>query len=131
MELFWKAAAGVLLTTVLTLTIGRQEKDLAVVLSMAVCCMASIAAFSALEPVLDFLYRLEQLGNLQEGAFGILLKILGIGIVSEVAGHICRDGGNDALAKTLQLLATAVILQLSLPVMETLLELIRTILGGL
>ena len=131
MEVYAKVTAGVLLTTVLTLTIGRQERDLAVVLSMAVCCMASIAAFSALRPVVDFLYRLEAAGGLQEGAFRILLKILGIGLLSEVAGHICHDAGNDALGKSLHLLGTVVMLQLSLPVMETLLTMIGTILGEL
>lgn len=131
MEVFWKTAAGILIAVVLVITVGKQEKDIALLLTMAVCCMAAMAAFSFLEPVLDFLYRLEELGNLQTGVLGILLKIVGVGLVSEVAGMICQDAGNSSLARGMQLLGAAVILYLSVPVFETLLDLVESILGEL
>lgn len=129
MGLFWKAAAGILVAVVLCMTLGKQQGDLALVLTMAACCMTAIAALSFLEPVLSFLYRLEALGDLQSGVLGILLKILGVGLVSELAAMICQDGGNSALGRGMQLLGSAVILHLSLPVFELLLELMQRILG--
>lgn len=129
MALFWKAVAGLLITVVLVLAVGKQEKDLALLLAMGACVMAVMAAFTFLEPVLEFLYRLEQLGDLQTGVLGALLKITGIGLVTEIAGMICQDSGNGSLARGMQLLGTAVMLHLSLPVLETLLELVQTILG--
>ena len=129
--LFWKAAAGVLVAAVLVLAMGKQEKDLALLLTMAVCAMTAAAGFSVLEPVLEFLHRLEQLGDLQSGVLNTLLKIAGIGLVTEIAGMICKDSGNASLAQAMQLLGTAVILSLSLPILETLLELIQSILGAL
>lgn len=129
MALFWKTAAGILIAVVLVLAVGKQEKDLSLMLTMVVCVMTAITAFSFLEPVLDFLYRLEQLGDLQAGVLEALLKIVGIGLVSEIAGMICQDSGNSSLARGMQLLGSAVMLSLSLPVLETLLDLIQTILG--
>ena len=38
MSLFWKAAAAVLLAVVLGLSLGKQ-KDIGVLLTMAVCCI--------------------------------------------------------------------------------------------
>ena len=131
MALFWKTVAGILISVILILTVGRQEKDLALMLGMAACVMTVTAAFSFLEPVLDFLYRLEQMGDLQSGVLGILLKIVGIGLVSEIAGMILTDSGNASLAKGMQLLGSAVILSLSLPILEMLLELVQRILGEL
>lgn len=131
MVLFWKAAAGILIGVVLVLAVGRQEKDLALVLTLAVSVMAALAAFSYLEPVLDFLYRLEQLGDVQSGALGILLKITGISLVTELTGNICRDSGNSTLAQGMQMLGTAAILSQSLPVLESLLDLVQRILGEL
>jgi hypothetical protein len=50
--------------------------------------------------------------------------------VAEIAGLICTDAGNAALAKTIQILATAVILWLTLPLMQALLDLVRKIMEG-
>lgn len=131
MALFWKAAAGILIAAILVIAVGKQEKDLALLLTMAACVMTAIIAFSCLEPVLSFLYRLEELGDLQTGILGALLKITGIGLTADLAGMICRDSGNASLEKGIQLLGTAVILRLSLPVLESLLDLVQRILGEL
>ena len=48
MSLFWKAAAAVLLAVVLGLSLGKQ-KDIGVLLTMAVCCMVAMIAISYLE----------------------------------------------------------------------------------
>lgn len=130
MSLFWKAAAVVLLAVVLGLSLGKQ-KDIGVLLTMAVCCMVAMIAIFYLEPVLDFLRELETLGDLQGDMLGILLKAVGIGLVSEIAGLVCTDAGNGSLGKTLQMLGSAVILYLSLPIFTAMLELIREILREL
>lgn len=129
MGIFWKAAAAALITVVLGLALGKQEKDISAILTMAVCSMVTVAAFTYLEPVLDFLRELEAIGDLQADFLGILLKALGIGLVAEIAGMVCMDAGNGSLGKTVQMLGGAVILYLSLPVFRALLELIRQILG--
>ena len=87
--------------------------------------------YQVLEPVLDFLRELETLGDLQGDMLGILLKAVGIGLVSEIAGLVCTDAGNGSLGKTLQMLGSAVILYLSLPIFTAMLELIREILREL
>ena len=120
----------VLLAVVLGLSLGKQ-KDIGVLLTMAVCCMVAMIAISYLEPVLDFLRELETLGDLQGDMLGILLKAVGIGLVSEIAGLVCTDAGNGSLGKTLQMLGSAVILYLSLPIFTAMLELIREILREL
>lgn len=120
-----------LVTVVLGLTVSKQEKDITVLLTMAACCMAGAAAVSYLEPVMDLLWELEALGQLQGGMLGILLKAVGITLVAEIAGMVCADAGNGTLAKTLQMLGSAVILYLSIPVFQAFLTLIREILGEL
>lgn len=131
MALFWKAAAGTLITVILGLVLGKQGKDMGLMLTMAACAMVCILALTYLEPVLEFLRELEYLSSLQTDMLGILMKAAGIGLVAEIASLICTDAGNASLGKTLQLLATGVILCLSLPILRTMLELIRKILGEL
>ncbi len=131
MDRFYQVTAGVLLAVVLGMTLSKSSKDMALVLTMAVCCMVLAAAVVYLEPVLDFVRELQALGQLDSTMSGVLLKAVGIGLVAEIAVLICNDSGNGALGKALQILATVVILGLSLPLMKTLLELIQRIMGEL
>lgn len=131
MELFWKGTAAALVATVLALMLSRQEKDLALLLTMAGCTFVLMLVVSFLEPVVSFLKRLRDLGDLNSDMLVILLKAVGIGLVAEIAGLICTDGGNASLGKTVQLLGSAAILWLSVPVLQMLLDLIQRILGGL
>lgn len=129
MELFWKTAAAVLLALVLVPTLEKTEKDFSVLLTMAVCAIAAMAAISYLKPVLDLLWQLRDLGDLAGQTLEILLKAVGIGMVAEIAGMICRDAGNGSMGKTMQILASAVILYLSIPLLKGFLSLIQEILG--
>ena len=131
MELLWKTIAGTLLATILGLAFQKKEKDLAVLLSIAACCMGSVTIFSYLEPVLTFLQDLGVSGNTQENILSILLKGAGIGLVTEIASLICTDAGNASLGKIMQLLGSAAILYLSLPIFTAMLNLIQQILGEL
>lgn len=131
MDTFWKAAAAVLLAVVLVPAVAKTEKDISMLLTMAVCCLVAAAALSYLEPVLDLLWELKALGDLSGEMLGILMKAVGIGLVAEIAGMICADAGNGSLGKTLQILASAAILYLSIPLFQTFLTLVQEILGQL
>lgn len=130
MELFLKTAAGTMLALVLILTVGRQEKDIALILGITACCMTALAALQSFRPVLEFLFRLEAVADLQENNIRILLKAVGIGLISELIAALCSDAGYGSLGKQVQLLGSAVILGLSLPLLETLLELVENLLGA-
>lgn len=129
MEPFFQASAAILLAVVLSLALGSKGKETGILLTIAVSAMVLILGISYLKPVVDFLRQLEQLGNLNGGMTGTLFKIVGIAILSEIVGMICADSGNASLGKALSTLATAVILWLSIPLFNGLLELIQTILG--
>lgn len=129
MELYWQGAAVVLLTVILGLTLGNQRKETGLLLVIAACCLVATVAMYYLEPVIQFVQQLQILGQLDNEMLQILLKAAGIGIIGEIAALICADSGNGALGKTLHLLTSAVILWLSLPLLNGLLELIQDILG--
>ena len=129
MDLFWKAAAGILIAVILGLILGKQEQDIGLMLSMAVCAMAVIITLHYLEPVLDMLRQLETLGDLGGDMLSVLLKAVGIGLVAEIAGMICADAGNTALGKAMQILGSAAVLWLSIPIVNAFLTLIQEILG--
>lgn len=129
MENFIKIIGGVLIAVFLGLALNRQGKDISLLLSIGVCCMVLTAAMAFLEPVLEFALTLRDTCGLDSGMLKILLKAVGVGLVAEITGLICADSGNGALGKAVQILATVLILWLSIPLMTQFLELVQTILG--
>lgn len=129
MDLFWKTAAAALVAAILALALERQSKDFALILSLAVCTMITVAAAKLLEPVIDFFGRLEDLGNLNNQMLLALMKIFGVGMAGELSGSVCADAGNSSLARGLKFLTSAAILYLSIPVFSSLMDLFTQILG--
>lgn len=131
MELYWKCVAVCLVAAVLGLALEKQEKQFTVLLGLGTVLLVMLAAMTFFGPVLDFLDQLENLGQLPGELPQVLLKAAGIGIVGEMAAMVCADSQNSGLGKVLNLLTTVVILRLSLPVFQAMLDLIREILGDL
>lgn len=131
MDVFLKATAGILVAVIFVLILNKQGKDLSVLLIIAVCCMVVCAAFSYIEPVKELLTNLQTMALMQSDTLSILLKSVGIGLITEITVLICTDAGNAAMGKTLEFLASAVILWLSIPLLNELLELLDNILGSI
>ena len=129
MTIFLQACGGVLIAVILILTLGSHGKEMGSLLGLFVCCMVILLALRYLQPVLDLIRQLQGIGDLDYSMIGILLKVVGIGLISEIAALICADAGNAALGKTLQLLSASVILWLSIPLFEELTALLQRILG--
>lgn len=131
MSVFIKTCGSVLLALILILFLGNKNKDLSMVLGLAMCAMVTIGAMEYLRPVLDFVGQLENLIGHDHSLIRILLKVSGIGLICEIASLVCADSGCGSLGKSIKLMGSAVILWLSLPLYAMLAELMQEILGGL
>ncbi len=130
MDIFIKAVAGVLIATVVTLILSKQGKDYSILLVICVCCMVTAVALGYLDEIIEFLRLLQEKGNLNSDLIAILLKAVGIGILSEITCMICTDSGNAAMGKVVQFLSSAVILWLCIPLFTQLIELVESVLGA-
>lgn len=128
MTSFLQAAGAVLLAVILIMSLRSQGKDIGLLLSVFVCCTLVCLAATYLKPVIDFMQRLQALVSTDHAMLSTLVKVVGIAFISEIAALVCADAGNAAMGKTLQFLAVAVILYVSLPVLSALLELLESIL---
>ena len=129
MDEFLKVTAAVLITAILSLVLNRQSGDISILLTIAVCCMVMAVGTSYLRPVLQFASRLMELGRLDHELLAVLLKVVGIGLLSQLATLVCADAGNQSLGKSLQIMTTAIILCISVPVLEEMILLIEEMLG--
>lgn len=129
MEPYWKAVAILLLTVIMGVTLGKAEKDIAIVLTVAACCGVLLVALEYLSEVIAFLW---ELGNSTEDRMPFLhtlLKISGVALITEITGLISADAGNSSLGKAVQILGNAVILYLSLPLFQSFFAIVQEIMG--
>ncbi len=131
MDMFIRASAGVLLAVILGITLRYKGAEISILLSLAVCVMVGALSMRYLEPVIALLQSLQIRSAINGEMFAVLLKIVGVGIICEMVALICTDAGSAAMGKILQVLGVSVVLYLSLPMLEALLELVEDILGEL
>lgn len=129
MDIFMRAAAAVLVAVIMFLVIDKHNREIALLLTVCVCCMICAAVSRFAQPVIEFVRQLQDIGKMNAEHLGILLKVVGIGFLTEVTALVCSDAGNGTLGKMLQILSSCVILWLSIPLLSSLLSLVQQILG--
>lgn len=130
MDVFLKAIGLVLIAVILGFILSGS-KHFALLMTLAVCAMVGISAVNYLKPVISLLGELQTMGGWNKEFFTVLLKTVGLGILTEITVLVCADSGNAALGKMIQLISNAVMLWIAMPLFTGLMELITDILGGL
>ena len=129
MSIFLKAVAGVLTAVILWICVNKENKGISVMLTLAVCTMIVSVSAVFLQPIIDFIYEIQSIGQLDSSLLVVTLKVVGIGLLTEIAMMICKDAGNETMGKSLQILSSAMVIWMSIPVFEQLISLLDTILG--
>ena len=129
MDIFVKSCGLILVAVILSIVLSNNNKSFHFVITIAVCCFVGISALDLLRPVIVFFNTLEKQGNWNKDILQVLVKCVGVGILSDITSGVCNDSGNGAMAKSLKLLSSAIILWLSIPLFEGLLDLVNSILG--
>ena len=129
MTIFWKASGIVILTVILSVTIGKKDKDIAVVLTATACCGIACLAIYSLSDVIAFLWKISNFSNHQSSFIGPVLKIVGVAVVTEIIALVSMDAGCGSLEKVMQFFGNATILSLALPLFESFIEIVQEILN--
>lgn len=128
MDIFLKAVSGILIAVLLNICLSRQSKDFSMLLTVFVCCAVACGTVSYLKQIIDFVKSVNRVAQIDGNTMIIVLKVVGIGILGEIVSQICTDSGNASLGRMLQVLTSAVVLWLSLPLFTALLETVEGIL---
>ena len=126
-----QAFAGVLIAVIIGSVIHKQNQEISLLISIGICVMLLLAALAYLEPVMGLLEKIQEMTNLDPKLTSAVLKAVGIALTAQFASLICRDSGNSAMGQGVELLGTAAILWLSIPLLERVLEVVQKIVGDL
>lgn len=128
MDVLVKAVSCGFVSLVLYAILPADRKELKVLLGVVACCAIATAVASYLRPIFDFVDKLMHLGKLNGQMIAILWKIVGIGVVTEIASVICKDMENGTLSKMMRFLSVTATLWLTLPLFQEFIDIFERIL---
>ena len=128
MELFKFALVGII-CAVLTVAVRQTRPDIAVFVQLSGITVLAFFAVEYLKNIFietDGLFAETEL--ISEGYLSLLVKILGIAVITKIGSDICSDSSNSAIATVVELVGKSIILAMCLSLIKTLAELAKGLL---
>lgn len=126
---FFQGAALAIITALLCAVLKKQDGVFAAALSALCAGILFLFAFRFLEPVVDFAGKLQAIGGIDRTLSGVLLKSVGIGLITELSVAICEDAGEGSLGKMARFCGSAAAVYLALPLLGGVLDLLEELLN--
>ena len=117
---------GIGMITAITAILLRQNKpELSFAVTVTGIIVMLMFLMDMLENTVSVFKMIAQMTGIENGLIKLLLKIVGVGYITEFGAGILQDFGSISVADKVILGGKIAIVILSLPVMESLLTLIR------
>lgn len=108
--------------------IQKSNKEYALILSLGTAAIILLTALEQLGPLLSQVESLAGAGAFPEDCLGTVLKAVGIAAAGQLASDVCRDAGESAMARAVDLAARTAILACALPLVLRIFEILEEIL---
>ncbi len=122
-EIFKIIGVG-LIVTILTLLVKQHKPEIAVLLSAMGGILILIMLINLFSTVFSSLTQIIQKAGVNMELFTTLLKVVGVGYITEFAANICIDMQANSIADKIILGGKLVILALSMPILKGIVDLI-------
>ena len=117
---------GVAFVTAVSAVILRVTKpELSFVVTVTGVIVILLLIVERVEHTLALFSSIANMTGVENGLLKLLLKIIGVGYISEFAYGILVDFGSNSMADKVSLAGKIIIVTLSLPIVEALLKLVQ------
>lgn len=113
-----------IMTTIAVIVLKPQKPEIAAFVSLAGGIIVILMVVDGLQHVITSITQIVERTGIQNELFAALLRIVGIGYLSEFASGICDEAGNSSMAKKIALAGKVLILVLALPIINNLIEIV-------
>ena len=121
---------GIALVVTFAVVVLRPTRpELAAIVSIAGGLVVLLMFVGALGTVVQSFAQIVARTGLRSELFSAILRIIGIGYLTEFAAGICNDAGNSSMAQKVVLAGKIIILVLSIPIINNLIEIVLGVLG--
>ncbi len=120
----WKCAALGVTASLLGLALRKEREEQALLLGLAAAALIFTAAIQSLQGAEGLLRRAGERAGLSAALTAPVLKSLGLALLGRFSAQLCRDAGQASAAQAVELASACAILCVSLPLLQSLLELV-------
>lgn len=120
-----------LASAILAITIKQYRPEISLLISLAVGIIIFMSLIPHVRTIISFIESFENSANIDFKIITPLLKIIGTSYIVEFGSEICKDAGEGAVAKKIELAGKILILILAFPIINALFETILNILKSL
>ena len=128
MDIYLKMVGITAVGILLCLILSKNAKDYSFLITIVLCCGLCLASVEFLAPIFQFLTDLEGWVGKTAPLLEILVKAVGLSLIGELMANICVDAGHAAVGKTVQLSTTIALIYIAIPLIQSLFELIESVL---
>ena len=112
-------------TTVASVLLKNTKPELSFAVTVTGVIVILLFLVDSMQSTLTVFSSIAEMTCVENGLLKILLKIVGVGYLTEFGAGILNDFGSNAVADKVVLGGKITIVMLSLPVLESLLQLVR------
>ena len=130
MDTMVKLASIAVVAAILSVVVRERGRSMALLLSLGSCVLVLALGMKFLSPIFTVVEHLQELSGLQDIVTAPVLKVTGIGILTQTAGGVCADADEKALEKVVQISGSVLGMYASLPLLTSVLSMLEDMLGG-
>ena len=120
---------GVGIITAVTALIVRQIKpEVSVIITISGGIIMLLMLVQSLTTIFSAFNSIVEKSGLTSGLFSTILKIIGVGYITEFSANLCYDSGANSIADKILLAGKIVILVLAIPIVTNIIEIISGLL---
>ena len=123
MDIIKIAAIGVIASIIIVI-IKQDKPEIAMLIGIAATVSILIIIINYLTEVVGLFSLIVQKTGIDSSLFSAIVKIIGVGYITEFSSSICEDSGNKGIGEKISLGGKIVILVLSLPILTSVVDVI-------
>lgn len=123
MEVFKIIGVGVI-TAITALIVKQIKPEVSIIITITGGILMILMLVESLTGIFDVFNKLIEKTGLANGLFAIILKIIGVGYLSEFSANLCYDAGANSIADKILFGGKIIILALSIPIVSNIIDIL-------
>ena len=123
-----KTAGFVLISLLLILFLKETKREFSIILAAACGIILFVTVADDLYDIATKIYDLSTQADNINTYISLMMRILGISLIAQFVADLCRDSGENALASQTETASKVLILIMTLPLFETVINIVTGLL---
>ena len=127
MEMLIKVMAAAIAGSVIGLVLKKNSPEMSLLLTISLAVFTLYLAFEVITGIVDFIKSLSDTAGISPAVLGVVLKTVGISVVTKLSSGICRDAGQASLASGVEFSGAVTAIYVALPLFKTVIGMINSL----